>query len=106
MNFNITANESLFLKVEKLNGTLYNVCSAAPPNIVSDGLWGGQTNGRTPMRSSFPVFELQVLVIFAITQICNFFLKHLDFPEFVSQMIVSTLLLLHIFIIFEIAHKK
>ncbi|KAK7359277.1 hypothetical protein VNO77_01230 [Canavalia gladiata] len=89
---NLRANESLFLSIEKINETTYNVCSAAPPNIVSDGLWGGQLNGRTPMKSSLPLFELQVLIIFALTQICHFFLKHFDFPQFISQMMAGLIL--------------
>lgn len=92
MDLNITANETLYFAIQGINHTAFNVCSAAPPNIVSDGLWGGQLNGRIPSKSSLPVFELQVIVIFAITQICNFLLKRLDFPEFIGQILVSTIL--------------
>ncbi|KAJ1426073.1 Sodium/solute symporter superfamily [Sesbania bispinosa] len=92
MDVIINHNESLFLNVERINGTSYQVCYAAPPNIVSDGLWAGELARRIPMKSSLPLFELQVLVIFAITQICNFFLKHLDFPQFISQMIAGLIL--------------
>jgi hypothetical protein len=42
------------------------------------------------------MFEMQVLVIFTITQIFNLFLKRLDFPEFIGQMMVSTIIL-HVF---------
>lgn len=93
---NLSANETLFLSVDKIKFFTYNVCTVAPPNIVSDGLWGGQLNGRTPFKSSLPLFELQVLVIFSITQICQFLLKSFDFPQFIPQMIVS-IILLHIF---------
>ncbi|XP_061373033.1 cation/H(+) antiporter 4-like [Gastrolobium bilobum] len=89
---NLIANESIFGSVTQINETLYTVCSAAPPNIVSDGLWGGQINGRVPMKSSFPLFELQMLVIFAVTQICQFFLKYLNFPLFISQMMAGLIL--------------
>ncbi|KAK7255597.1 hypothetical protein RIF29_29010 [Crotalaria pallida] len=44
------------------------------------------------MRSLFPVFELQLLVIYAITLICQFILKHLNFPVFVSQMLTGLIL--------------
>ncbi|KAG5155081.1 hypothetical protein JHK82_013050 [Glycine max] len=89
---NLSANETLFLSVDKIKFFTYNVCTVAPPNIVSDGLWGGQLNGRTPFKSSLPLFELQVLVIFAITQICQFLLQSFDFPQFIPQMIVGLIL--------------
>ncbi|XP_020215699.2 cation/H(+) antiporter 4 [Cajanus cajan] len=44
------------------------------------------------MKSSLPVFELQVLMIFAITQIWHFFLKRFDFPQFIPQMIAGLIL--------------
>ncbi|KAK2384217.1 cation/H antiporter [Trifolium repens] len=94
---NLNVNETLFLSlsfnssVDSTTVTL-NVCSAAPPNIVSDGFWGGQINGRVPSKSSLPMFEMQVLVIFTITQIFNLFLKRLDFPEFIGQMMAGLIL--------------
>lgn len=94
MNLNITANSSIFIILIPHNDTTLNVCSAAPPNIVSDGIWGGQENGRVPLKSALPMFELQVVIIFIITQICNFFLRRLDFPEFIGQMMVSTVFFL------------
>ncbi|XP_058734126.1 cation/H(+) antiporter 4-like [Vicia villosa] len=92
MNLNITANSSIFIILIPHNDTNINVCSAAPPNIVSDGIWGGQDNGRVPLRSALPIFELQVVVIFIITQICNFFLRRLHFPEFIGQMMAGLIL--------------
>ncbi|CAJ2677470.1 unnamed protein product [Trifolium pratense] len=95
---NLSANQTLFLSISYFNTSLdsttltFNVCSAAPPNIVSDGLWGGQKNGRVPMKSALPMFEMQVLVIFAITQIFDLFLKRLDFPEFIGQMMAGLIL--------------
>ncbi|KAL2343356.1 hypothetical protein Fmac_004641 [Flemingia macrophylla] len=89
---NLNVNGSLLLSIERINFEKYNVCTVAPPNIVSDGLWGGQLNGRTPMKSSLPVFELQVLVIFAITQICDFFFKRLHLPRLIPQMIAGVIL--------------
>ncbi|RDX88171.1 Cation/H(+) antiporter 4, partial [Mucuna pruriens] len=89
---NLITNETLFLTLEKVDYFTYNVCSAAPPNIVSDGLWGGQLNGRTPLKSSLPVFELQMLVIFVVTQFFQFFLKRFDFPQFIPPMIAGLIL--------------
>ncbi|KAK2438126.1 hypothetical protein P8452_39156 [Trifolium repens] len=97
MNFtNLQANQTLFLELALLNSSLdsttFNVCSAAPPNIVSDGFWGGQINGRVPWKSSLPMFEMQVIVTFTITQIFNLFLKRLDFPDFIGQMMAGLIL--------------
>ncbi|KAK7280813.1 hypothetical protein RIF29_08319 [Crotalaria pallida] len=44
------------------------------------------------MKSFIPIFELQVLVIYAITLICQFILKHLNVPVFVSQMLTGLIL--------------
>jgi hypothetical protein len=92
----INANETLFNSITRLNETGYKVCYDAPPHIVSDGLWGGQENGRTPMKSFLPVIELQLLIIFIITQICSFLLKPLRLPLFIPQMMV---------IIFNLSNK-
>ncbi|KAF7802876.1 cation/H(+) antiporter 4-like [Senna tora] len=65
----MNANETLFSVINLVNktenSTVYNVCIDVPPHIVSDGIWGSHTNSGSPMRSSYPVFELQVIVIFA-----------------------------------------
>ncbi|KAK7400094.1 hypothetical protein VNO78_11294 [Psophocarpus tetragonolobus] len=89
---NINANETLLLSIERINFFTYNVCIAAPPNIVSDGLWGDQLNSRIPMKSSLPLFELQLLIIFAVTQICRYILKSFDLPQFIPQMIAGIIL--------------
>jgi len=85
----INSNDTLFYEIKRLNETIYNVCIDAPPPIVSNGLWGGHENGRTPMKFFFPMFELQLVIIFALTQICSFLLKPWRLPQFLSQMIVS-----------------
>ncbi|KAK7260534.1 hypothetical protein RIF29_26661 [Crotalaria pallida] len=38
------------------------------------------------MKRYMPIFELQIMVIYVVTLICQFILKHLDFPIFISQM--------------------
>jgi len=97
MNSNITREPGLYVSVAQIDAITFNVCSVAPPNIVSDGIWGGPGSRRNPMKSALPVFEMQLLVIFTITQICNFFLKRLHFPAFIAPMIVSVILL-HVFL--------
>ena len=85
----INSNDSLFNEIKRLNESGYIICLEAPPHIVSDGLWGGHDNGRRPMKSFLTLFELQLVIIFALTQICSFLLKPLRLPQFLSQMIVS-----------------
>ncbi|KEH25144.1 putative cation/H+ exchanger [Medicago truncatula] len=92
MNSNITREPGLYVSVAQIDATTFNVCSVAPPNIVSDGIWGGPDSRRNPMKSALPVFEMQLLVIFTITQICNFFLKRLHFPAFIAPMLVGLIL--------------
>ncbi|XP_054805429.1 cation/H(+) antiporter 11-like [Prosopis cineraria] len=93
---NMNANETLFEAFTFLNASnhdeTYQVCIKTPPNIVSDGLWGGQQSGRTPMRSALPIFELQIIVIFAITHICHFFFNRLGLTLFFSQIMAGLIL--------------
>ncbi|KAK7317153.1 hypothetical protein RJT34_01137 [Clitoria ternatea] len=96
---NLNSNETMFDSIKIINDNNYMVCYKTPPNIVSDGLWGGTENGRTPMKSFLPIFELQVLIIFVITQICRFFLKPLRLPLFISQMMAG--IILHVCLLVE-----
>ncbi|RYR35499.1 hypothetical protein HN51_030763 [Arachis hypogaea] len=86
------AKENLFDNVKQLDNNTYRVCFKAPPRIVSDGIWGGQKNGRKPMKSFLPLFELQVLIIFVVTQICHFFFKRLRLPFLVSQIMAGIII--------------
>ncbi|XP_045817285.1 cation/H(+) antiporter 4-like isoform X1 [Trifolium pratense] len=88
----ISSNYTLFHSVTRLNQTSYQVCFDAPPHIVSDGLWGGKENGRTPIKSFFPMFELQILIIFVLTQVCTILLKPLKLPQFIIQMIAGLII--------------
>ncbi len=85
----INSNDTLLYEIKRLNETIYTVCIESPPPIVSDGLWGDHVNGKGPMKSFLPMFELQLIIIFALTQICSFLLKPLRLPQFLPQMIVS-----------------
>jgi len=85
----INSNDTVFYEIKRLNETVYKICYEAPPHIVSDGLWSGHENGRRPMKSFLTLFQLQLVIIFALTQICSFLLKPLRLPKFLSQMIVS-----------------
>ncbi|CAJ1848913.1 unnamed protein product [Sphenostylis stenocarpa] len=91
---NFYANETAFLSVTEVDerSRRYQVCYAAPPHIVSDGLWRSKPNTRSPMKSFLPLFELQVLLIFVVTQICRLLLLPLKLPLFISQMMAGLIL--------------
>ncbi|KAK7290944.1 hypothetical protein RIF29_05747 [Crotalaria pallida] len=89
---NLNFNETLYSSVTKFNDTRNTVCFTAPVRTVSDGVWVGGVNGRSPMKSFLPMFELQVLVIYVFSQICYFMFKPLALPLFVSQMVAGLLL--------------
>ena len=99
----LNANETMFLSITEVDEMKqrYLVCLAAPPHIVSDGLWHGSSqNTRTPIRSFLPLFELQVLLIFALTQICRLLLMPFKVPLFISQMMVSSVFCVHILYVY------
>ncbi|KAK7331460.1 hypothetical protein VNO77_25685 [Canavalia gladiata] len=91
---NLNPNETMFRSITVMNGSssTYMVCYDVPPHIGSDGLWGVGEHSRAPMKSFLPLFELQVLIIFGITQICRFLLMPMRFPLFISQMIAGLIL--------------
>jgi len=75
---NLNPNGTMFLSITTVDEAThrYMVClHATPPHIVSDGLWGSGATNRKPVKSFLPLFELQVLVIFVISQICRLLLK-------------------------------
>lgn len=92
----------------KINSTLtdpdhkflaFDVCVGLPPKIGSNGLWGSQLHGSpSPFSSTLPLFEMQILTIFIITQSFHLVLKHLGIPYFVSQIMVIHLCFLLLFI--------
>ncbi|KAK7316634.1 hypothetical protein RJT34_00249 [Clitoria ternatea] len=69
---------------------VYNVCIHQPLSIISDGIW--TDIGTKPSQSTFTLLELQIIVIFLVTQAFNFPLKRLGFPHFVSQVMAGFLL--------------
>ncbi|XP_027337591.1 cation/H(+) antiporter 4-like [Abrus precatorius] len=88
----INTNETMYHSIKEVGLNTYEVCYDAPPHIVSDGLWAVGERRRSPMKSFLPMFELQVLIIFTITQICRVLLKPLGLPLFISQMMAGLIL--------------
>nr|KYP45473.1 K(+)/H(+) antiporter 13 [Cajanus cajan] len=61
--------------------------------IISDGIWSGHNHiGSIPSKSAFTMLELQIVIIFAVTQGFHFFLKRIGIPYFVSQVMAGFLL--------------
>ncbi|XP_061374608.1 cation/H(+) antiporter 4-like [Gastrolobium bilobum] len=88
-------NQTLFAfatPIESNHSAAYNVCIDIPPHIVSDGFWGGHQTEGSPLKSSFPVFMLQIIVIYAVTQPIHFLLKKFGLPVFISQMMAGILI--------------
>lgn len=65
-----------------------DVCIHMPPKVVSDGFFGTGSQHLSPMVTSLPLLELQIVIIFAITQCLHLLLKRLGAPYFVSQVLV------------------
>ncbi|KAK7401012.1 hypothetical protein VNO78_12322 [Psophocarpus tetragonolobus] len=93
MNSNQTIFSSVaFLhEVPKMRRETYNVCVTQPLKIVSDGIWTSN-EGSKPLESAFTMLELQIVIIFAITQLFHVILKRLGIPLFVSQVMTGFLL--------------
>ncbi|KAK7387621.1 hypothetical protein VNO78_28543 [Psophocarpus tetragonolobus] len=91
---NLNENESMFRTIRSVNESTqrYWVCIDASPHIVSDGLWSNGEANRNPMKSFLPLFELQVLLIFGVTQICGLLLTPFRLPPFISQMMAGLIL--------------
>ncbi|RDY10865.1 Cation/H(+) antiporter 4, partial [Mucuna pruriens] len=70
---------------------VYNACIEKPMNIISDGIWTHPT-GAIPSKSAFTIVELQIAIIFLVTQGFHFILKRLGIPYFVSQVMTGFLL--------------
>jgi len=89
--------DTLFASINQINVSDHiakcEVCIHTPPNIVSDGLWGRHSTEASPLKSSMPVFLLQVIFIYTITRTLNYPLKRLGFPAIFSQLMVSSLLI-------------
>ncbi|KAL9315884.1 hypothetical protein ACSQ67_016885 [Phaseolus vulgaris] len=88
--------DTLFASINQINVSdhtaVCDVCLHTPPNIASDGIWGRHTTEGSPLKSSMPVFLLQVILIYTITRILNFPLKKLGFPALFSQLMAGLIL--------------
>ncbi|RDX76192.1 Cation/H(+) antiporter 4, partial [Mucuna pruriens] len=92
----INTNDTLFASINLVDAShhrvKYDVCLHTPPHIVSDGIWGGHSMEGSPLRSSFPIFLLQVIVIYTITRALHFPVKKLGLPTIISQIMAGIIL--------------
>jgi hypothetical protein len=66
-----------------------NECTQLPPMVNSKGLWNYIHYGTIPY--TLPVIQLQMVLIFAITQASHYVLKRYGVPKLTSQLFVSAL---------------
>ncbi|KOM51901.1 hypothetical protein LR48_Vigan09g056000 [Vigna angularis] len=91
------ANQTLFSsvmllhEVPSLGFEVYNVCVNHPMKIISDGIWT-QHGSALPTQYSYTMLELQILIIFVVTQGFHFILNRLGVPFFVSQVMTGFLM--------------
>lgn len=103
MNFNQTifSSATLLVSIPLSRREIYNVCMDQPMKIISDGIWN-HPNGSSPTQSAYTMLQIQMVIIFAITQAFHFILKQFGFPYFVSQVMVCpfSLLIIIVFLFF------
>ncbi|XP_014524054.1 cation/H(+) antiporter 3-like [Vigna radiata var. radiata] len=88
--------DTLFASINEINVSDHTakcgVCLKTPPNIASDGLWGKHSTEGSPLKSSMPIFLLQVVLIYTVTRTLNYPLKKLGFPAIFSQLMAGLIL--------------
>ncbi|TKY46630.1 Cation/H(+) antiporter 4 [Spatholobus suberectus] len=93
MDLNQTIFDSVtyLYDVPTMRQQVYNVCLDQPMKIVSNGIFNNH-NGAIPSQSAFTMLELQIVIIFAVTQGFHFILKRIGAPYFVSQVMAGFLI--------------
>ncbi|KAL5540907.1 hypothetical protein UlMin_043299 [Ulmus minor] len=79
------------------NGSIQNVpakfdtCLELPPLVNSHGFWSTSTNDRL-LQNTLPDLELQMTVIFVMSQAIHYVLKRLGLPKLASEIITGMIL--------------
>lgn len=68
-----------------INSTEYNVVCYAPRMITAIGLW----NHDNPLDYALPILLIQMMLIVVATRVLVFFLRPLQQPRVVSEILVS-----------------
>ncbi|KAI4379171.1 hypothetical protein MLD38_005501 [Melastoma candidum] len=66
-------------------------CITLPPKVNSNGFGDAYAQNRV-IQFSLPQLELQMVVIFTLTQLCHFLLRRLGATPFVSQLLAGMIL--------------
>jgi len=64
-------------------------CTELPSMVHSPGMWNYFRYGT--VSYSLPLLQLQMILIFAMTQLAHYILKRYGVPKFTSQFIVCVL---------------
>ncbi|KAI5342092.1 hypothetical protein L3X38_009967 [Prunus dulcis] len=95
-NKNISTLEEDVIALHKVNETFFNVCFSSPPSMEFGGNWDDVFKSLVPLvRASHlvPLLELQIVVIFVITQVTHhLFFKPFKLPKVISQIVTGILL--------------
>ncbi|KAI4368977.1 hypothetical protein MLD38_017474 [Melastoma candidum] len=75
----------------KLNITIDDRCIALPPKVNSMGFRNDYMKNHV-MQYAMPQLELQMVLVFALTHLCHFFLKRLGVTSFVSQLVAGIII--------------
>ncbi|XP_050215390.1 cation/H(+) antiporter 4-like [Mercurialis annua] len=67
------------------------MCTYLPPNISSDGIWE-HLNFQSVFTYSLPLFQLQIIMIFLVTQSIHLVLKLVGVPVIISQLLAGVVL--------------
>ena len=89
LNLTIFSSVTFMYEAPQQRHEVYNVCINQPMKVVSDGIWT-QHSGAGPSQSAFTLLEMQIVIIFAVTQGFHFIFKRYSIPFFVSQTMVRT----------------
>ncbi|VVA31550.1 PREDICTED: cation/H(+) antiporter [Prunus dulcis] len=95
-NKNISTLEEDVIALHKVNETFFNVCFSSPPSMEFGGNWDDVFKSPVLLvRASHlvPLLELQIVVIFVITQVTHhLFFKPFKLPKVISQIVTGILL--------------
>lgn len=84
------------------NATGKEICIELPPQVNTNGFWRDK-NDENPeglLRNSLPELQLQILVVFCMSQTFHYILKRFGMSRLTSEIIVRTIYIFSTFIAF------
>lgn len=89
-----TIGSSFSILRNNMTKTTQEYCGLVPPQVNSFGIWRLRYDGELKPYA-IPVLELQMAVIFFITQAFQFLLMPFRLPKFTSQLLVRVRLYMY-----------